>query len=130
MLKFINVNLNPKKKKTCDCVTRAIATTCGITWEEACKEQYEMMLKTGFAWGDSKLENKILNKYGFKKHPQPRKADGSKYRLKELDEIIDVSNKYIYVTVPKHATCIVDGSVFDIWDCRDEVIRNYWTKES
>ena len=131
MIQYLEVNRNPKGRKTGDCVTRALAGILGITWAEALKEQYEMALKKSLSWGDKKLEDAVLKKYGYIKCPQPKKPNGTKYRLYELDKVVTPYQMSlgIYVTVAHHATYVVDGAVEDIWDCRGYTIRNYWVKE-
>ena len=46
VIKYIEKNVNPKKRKTGDCSTRALVGTLGIPYDEALKLQTEVALKT------------------------------------------------------------------------------------
>ena len=129
MIRFKPYNANPKGKKTSDCVTRALASVLDCDWQDALLLQYQTASKTGWAMNDKRTEDKILKQYGYVKQKQPKKADGSKYTLRELDKLTDVYSYPVYVTVQGHATCVLTGIVYDTWDCRDYVIRNYWIYE-
>lgn len=53
MIKFMEVNVNPKKRKTGDCSTRALVGTLGISYDEALKLQFEESLKCYYDPGKS-----------------------------------------------------------------------------
>ena len=130
MLAYQEKNVNPKNRKTGDCSTRALVGTLGITYEEALELQCEAAIKTCYGITDKQVMEYILNKFGYVKMKQPRKADGKKYTVAELDEIIppDIRNKGVLVTVANHHTCIIGSCVQDIWDCRDKSVGNYYIK--
>lgn len=121
-------NVNPKKKKTGDCVIRAIAWASGIPYNEVYRELFEISLKTGYMINDKKTYERLLEKYGFVKRQQPRKFDNSKYTIGEIDKLIS-SKDVAVVSCANHLTCVLDNEVVDIWDCRHKSIGNYYLKE-
>lgn len=126
MLRFEKFNVNPKGRKTGDCVTRALAATLNISWEDALREQFETAVKTKYAIGSKEVFSKILEKYGWVKQKQPRKWDRRKYEVCELDAIFKETKHPVFVSVSNHVTVVMDGKVRDIWDCRDCCVGNYW----
>lgn len=130
MLLYREKNVNPKKRRTDDCSTRALVGTLGISYEEALKLQMKWSLKTYYDPTSKQVMEKVLQEFGYVKMKQPRKADGKKYTVAELDEIIpaDIRNKGVLVTVAGHHTCIIGMCVQDIWDCRYKSVGNYYIK--
>lgn len=130
MLLYREKNVNPKKRRTGDCSTRALVGILGISYEEALKLQMKWSLKTYYDPTSKQVMEKVLQEFGYVKMKQPRKADGKKYTVAELDEIIpaDIRNKGVLVTVAGHHTCIIGMCVQDIWDCRHKSVGNYYIK--
>ena len=88
---FHYYNANPKNRITGDCAFRAISTALEQDYNQTVMEMAEMMCKTGFAMNDAKGEEKYLASKGWVKHPQPRKADGSKFTGKEFCRSMAIS---------------------------------------
>lgn len=132
MLEFKKVNVNPKHRKTGDCSTRALVSTLGIPYEDALKYQYEEAVKSCYGITEKQVMERVLNRFGWVKMPQPRKEDGRKYTVGELDSITSASqrNEGIFITVAGHHTCVKDFSVIDTWDCRGYTVGNYYVKEN
>lgn len=130
MLNYKQINLNPKNRKTGDCSTRALAACLSISYEDALKLQYEESLKCYYDPTSKQIMGRVLEKFGYMKMKQPRKEDGKKYLVKELDKIIEKKhlNAGVLVTVVNHHTCIYQDSVIDIWDCRNKACGNYYIK--
>lgn len=72
----------------------------------------------------------MLSRFGYIKMKQPRKADGKKYTVNELNQILTKKQMQegVLVTVANHHTCIKDGKVKDTWDCRRKSVGNYYVK--
>lgn len=127
---FHYYNANPKNRITGDCVFRAFTLGMEQDYNTTVMEMAELMCKTGYALNDTKGENKYLELKGWKKHSQPRKADGTKYTGKEFCRLLaDKNKRYIAHIGGHHAVAIVNGKINDIWDSTDGCIGNYWTKE-
>lgn len=131
MLKFNNVNVNPKEHRTGDCSTRAIVSTLGITYEQALKEQCEMAIKYCYGITCKETTTKVLEKYGWVKMKQPKKPNGKKYLVGEIDLVVtkqELENG-VLISMANHDTCAKGKNIIDIWDCRNKTIGNYWIKK-
>ena len=127
---FHYYNANPKNRITGDCVFRAFALAMEQDYNTTVMEMAELMCKTGYAMNDSKGEAKYLELKGWTKHPQPRKANGTKYTGAEFcREVAYKHKRYIAHIGGHHMVAIVNGKVNDIWDSTDGCIGNYWTKD-
>ena len=126
MLRFKEVNLNPKGKKAADCTIRAIAGASGVDYYKVYEDLYKISIETGYMVNEKRCEEKLLAKYGFVKMKQPKKYDGSKYEIGELDRLIDCENETAVASCTHHLTCIKDGEVQDLWDCRYKCVGNYY----
>lgn len=130
MLSYLEKNVNPKSRKTGDCSTRALKTVLGLTYDECLKLQFEESLKCYYDPSSKQVMERVLKKFGYVKMKQPRKANGKKYTVAELDKIISKEklNAGVLVTVANHHTAIRGTSVVDIWDCRYKTVGNYYIK--
>lgn len=127
MIKFELKNVNPKNKKTTDCVIRALTTATGKTYYQIFEELYQLSVKTGYFMNEKRLEDKFLEQNGFIKMKQPKKADGTKYTIGEIDKLIS-SAEIVVVRCAKHLTAVKNHTLIDIWDCRRKTINNYYIK--
>ena len=131
MIKFNYLNVNPKNRKTGDCSTRAIVGTLGIPYDEVLSLQCNEAIRTKYGITNKEVVEGVLKKFGYIKMKQPRKADGTKYQVRELDKILtkEQMNEGVLVTVSNHHTCIKNGFIQDIWDCGKMCVGNYYIKE-
>jgi len=130
MLRFNQLNMNPKGRKTGDCSTRAISYALGITWDEALRLQFEESLKTKYDPSSRQVTERILAKYGFVKMKQPRKLDNTKYVVKEFDKVLssNARKNRIVCNVANHYV-VVDGDHYvDTWDSGYKTVGNYYMK--
>lgn len=126
---FHYFNANPKNRITGDCSFRAISTALMQDYNKTVMEMAELMCKTGYALNDAKGEETYLASKGWIKHPQPRKADGTKYTGDEFCMMLaDKSTRYVAHIGGHHIVAIVDGKVYDTWDSTEGCIGNYWTE--
>lgn len=140
-------NENPKGLKAGDCVVRAIALATGQSWDKVFTDLCEIALKKKRMPNEKQVYETYLEKLGWEKHSQPRSTiyeNGHKdtYKKYTVDEFITNLNfmnnikrehdVYI-ITVAHHMTCVkyqgIDFDIYDIWDCSNKTIRNYWTKK-
>ena len=131
MLGFYKINRNFKNKKTGDCSIRALAGILSISWQEALTLLYNSAMKTGFEPADRRTMEKVLNEYGYEKVGQPRKPDGKKYLVHELDEVLSKEDMQsgVVVNVARHYTIVRDGYVEDTWWCGNKSVGNYYAKK-
>ena len=134
MISYEYLNLNPKGKKTCDCVIRALSLATGKSYEQVYREIFEISLKTGYMLNEKRVEDKFLEQNGFIKIKQPKKFDGTKYTIGELDWALTNSGRgeslgeAVIVRCAHHLTCVKDGVLYETWDCRRKCISNYFIK--
>lgn len=135
MISFQKVNVNPKGRKTGDCSTRAIANLLDISWEEALKLQMEEALKCYYDPTSKQVVERVLKRFGWVKMPQPRWYDAitgtnKKRMVYFMDEVLTQKqmDEGVLVTVANHHTCIKNGVVQDIWDCRKKSVGNYYIR--
>ena len=119
MIEFQYVNVNPKGRKTGDCSTRALVGVLGITYDQALKMQCQEAIKSCYGITDKQVMERVL-----------KKPNGKKYTVGELDEILTSKQleEGVLVTVARHHTCIKNGYLQDIWDCRYKSVGNYYVK--
>ena len=122
---FIYYNANPKNRKTSDCVFRAISKFLDQDYNMTIMEMAELSCKNGYCINSKKQIEIYLSNKGLIKHRQPRKDDNAKFTGKEfvkqgIDCIANIGGH--------HITCIINGKIYDTWDCSDGCIGNYYTK--
>ena len=132
---FHYYNANPKGRITGDCTVRAICTALGYSYEYVVRDLAELQCETGYDAKD--LIELIMQKYGWHKMRQPRKADNTKYTGKEFCKVqqkglakdgIKISSRIVSMIGCHHIVAIIDGKVNDIWDSTDGCIGNYWVR--
>lgn len=130
MIGYFEFNVNPKNRKTGDCSTRALVGTLGISYDTALKLQTQWSLKTYYDPTSKQVMEKVLEQFGYVKMKQPRKADGKKYCVYEMDELLTAKQmeEGVLITVANHHTCITGGRIQDIWDCGYKTVGNYYVK--
>jgi len=130
MLDYVEFNVNPKHHKTGDCAVRALVGTLGISYEEAIDKCAYWAKKKCYGITDKQTMELVLKEYGYVKRKQPRKLDGKKYTVGEMDKILTQKQLHegVLITVANHHTCITQGHVQDIWDCRGMSVGNYYVK--
>ena len=129
---FHYYNANPKNRITGDCSVRAISTVLGKPWTEVVMEMAELGCKNGYSpWSRENIDH-YLKLNGWVKMTQPRKWDNTKYTGREFIEDIvreQYYDKPMVVSIGSHhITCIQNNHVYDIWDCTNEKVGNYWVK--
>jgi hypothetical protein len=121
-------NCNPKQKCTEDCVIRAISSATGDSWEYVARQLVEYMVQTGEVYNTPKLYGKYLKDVGWVKQKQPVNSDGSKMKIKDF--LKTFKGQAIVHAGRGHVTYIAEGHLWDIWNCENEIIGNYWTPEN
>lgn len=122
-------NVNPKGRKTADCVVRAISAFLGESWERTYTNLANLGIKRGTAMNVPENYVRYLADRGFEKCPMPRKADRTKYTGREFcREIAEPGNCYI-LSMAHHLTFIgPDCRIWDTWNCGKKSVGNYWAR--
>lgn len=113
------LNMNPKGRKVSDCTVRAFALAHDISWYESydilseyAREQCIVIDDTSF------IDDFLSERYDYACY----KYDEEEVTVRELTYMY---NKGVYlITMDGHITCMINGTIFDIWDCRE---REAWT---
>lgn len=118
MSSFRHLNLNPYRKRTGDCVIRAIACAFDIGWVEASDLLYEVARSIGCEMSCLGCYTTLFSDMNlFEVDPE----DAS------VGELADMySDSIMLVRIEGHLTCTRYGDVVDIWDCRDEIVDRAW----
>ena len=88
MLHYKNLNVNPKGRKTGDCSTRALVGCLGLKYDDVLDLQLKFVKKYYYDFTSRQCVEKILSDFGYIKMKQPKKPDGTKYRVNEIDKIL------------------------------------------
>lgn len=126
MKEFYYINLNPLKKRTGDCVVRALAFFLGIPWKEAFFDLIMFCADKGLVnFNYISTYTAFMKDKGYVRQKPPYKG----ISIGEFCENI-ADDGYVYIILTKrHMTIICDRDVFDTWDCRDRDVIYYWKRQ-
>ena len=115
MYKFYNANT--KGNFVNDCVIRAISTAEHKTWDETYEELSDIAQEEGILLDDVNfVENYLDDRYKRQSHCS-----------KLVGEFIEECPRGTYlVTMEGHITVIIDGVLYDTFDCRNRRIWCVW----
>lgn len=124
---YIKYNANPSNKRTTDCAIRAVATACGISWDDAYKELANAGFAIKEAMHDLKTIEFVLCNHNFKigKVLVPK---GSK-RPKVAQFSAEHPNWTALFSISGHVVASVKGNYYDTWDCGSKSLYKYYYKE-
>lgn len=119
-------NLNPHGLRVGDCVVRSISKALNQSWETT----YVELSMQGFMMGDLLASNSVWGEYlkskGFSRGMIPNDCP-------ECYCIEDFANEHpegtFIVGTGTHATAIIDGVIYDIWNCGEEKPLYYYYKK-
>ena len=138
---FRYFNANPKNRITGDCRIRAIATATGEDYNKIVLAFAIIQIETGYDQTANQGISILMEKLGWKKMPQPRKANGTKYTGKQwckllnkehpdgIKAVANIGGHHIVAIMPKVIDKKMKHRVYDIWDSTEGCIGNYWVKE-
>lgn len=119
MAKFVYLNVNPDNSKENDCVTRAISLASNIEYSTIRKKLFhtarlldcEKLCHTCYSFF---IEQVLKGK--------PVNCD-----YMSVNDFADLHPYGVYlVRMQGHISTIIDGVVYDIWDCRKSLLTNAW----
>ena len=112
MYRFFNAN--SKGNFVNDCVVRAISVAEGKSWDKTYEELSEMAQQEGILLDDVNFVEDYLDK----------RYSRQCHYSKTVGEFLDEFPQGVYlVTMKGHITVIMDGVLYDTFDCRD---RRMW----
>ena len=116
MYKYYNANVNGNFVN--DCVIRAISVAENKSWGDTYDDLSRIAKKNGILLDDVDFVEPLLD-----------------YRYDRIktypgDTVQDILEDYpigtYLVTMKGHITVIIDGVVYDTFDCRDRVVKSVW----
>lgn len=115
MYKFYNANVHGNFVN--DCVVRAIAVAECRTWDETFDYLSDLAQENGILLDDVNfVEDYLDSKY--KRVPHYAKTVG------EFAE--EYPNGTYLITMPGHITVVINGVLYDIFDCRNRTMWSAW----
>lgn len=122
---FIELNLNPFKKRTDDCVIRSVALALNIDWRSA----YTMLSAHGLKLGDLMEKNYVwsdlLSTLGFKRTSIPDTCPDC-YRIRDFAH--DHPKGVFIVGTGDHVVTVIDGNWYDSFDSGDMIPIIYFRR--
>ena len=114
-------NPNPCGKWVGDCVIRALSKVLNKSW----KEVYTELAFEGLKMCDMPSSNTVWGNYLVENGYLPYT---SKMETAEQFATTHPNGKYILAT-GSHAIALIDGTIYDAWDSRNEIITYYFKEE-
>jgi hypothetical protein len=124
---FMYYNNNPHYKRTEDCVIRAIAAGTGDSWEITLRNLTEYMIQTGYMLSTPELYGDYLEKIGWVHNDQPKYKNHKPIKIRDF--VRGFNGHAIIHVGDNHVSYVADGKLWDIWNCEDEIVGEYWTPE-
>ena len=128
-MEFVKANVNPKGKKTGDCVVRAIVQATCMPYAEVMKMMFDISIASGYSFASRQVAESLLTKLGFEKHKKPFKPSGKTYCVAEAAMLLEEDDIAV-LNVANHFTCVKGGKLIDLWDCSSKSIYGYFTKKA
>lgn len=121
---WVYKNKNPLGRQVNDCVIRAISLAEGRSWDDVYSELSKKAQEEGTLIDDVNFVEFYLN-------DRYKKMCYKKKGLKiSLNDFARQFNRGVYlVTMQGHITCVINGIIYDIWDCGLKEIWCAWKVE-
>ena len=120
MAKFRYYNINPNGDHKSDCVTRAISLASGLEYDEVRRKLYHTskLINCETKW--------CPTCYGFTIQEVLGGVPKDCYGM-TVGEFADKHSKGIYlIRISGHLTCLIDGILYDLWNCLDKPCSLAW----
>lgn len=138
-------NANPKGRITGDCAIRAVSVACKVPYEQVVMDMAKIQCESGYDPTATKGLELLMKKYGWVKMKQPRHDDNTKYTGKEFCEFqsyyinrqsyygrtidgVVIAPAIVCTMGGHHLTCIINGKIWDTWNCGYKCVGNYWVR--
>lgn len=121
-------NGEPFKWTKPDCVIRAFSIATEKNWGEAFDILCQISREIYDVPNSRDVLDIALQAQGFKKMTFGRMKSGEKRpTVKEL--AAKMIGKVCVFNIANHEVCAKDGCYFDVWDCGEWTVYNYWEKD-
>ena len=122
-MNYVKFNNHPKGLETDDCVVRSISKAFEKDYLETRRDLNRMKRKLGF---QSYKETKFIYKYLSEFKRIIIKVEKGQPRLKGYDFLEKYSKGTYLLNMAGHITVVVDGILYDLWDCRHKTVYTAW----
>ena len=120
---FIKYNAHPKGLTVKDCVVRSVCTAFKRDYLETRRELNRAAKELGYS---SYKEREFLYEYLKKYKRLIFKAEVGKPREKVVDFLKAHPHGTYIVSVRHHVTTVIDGYLYDTWDCGYLTVYTAW----
>lgn len=125
-MSYTYFNPNPCSKSVGDCAVRALSKALGQSWEQT----YTGLCLEGFLRGDLPNADSVwgpyLQRHGFRRHFIPDDGFGA-YTAADFAQD-NPKGTYILSMPGHHVVTVVDGTIYDSWDSRNEVPSYFFAR--
>ena len=122
---FIFHNENPRGLlRSNACVIRSMAKGTGKEWDEVFEQLAIIGLELKDVVNSKPVYDKYLQQLGYPMQKQPRKSNNTKYTAAEFAKKFN-KGRYV-ISLANHLSVVVDGKIYDTWNCSDKSVGNYW----
>ena len=116
MYRYYNANIHNNFVN--DCVIRAISTAEDKSWSETYDDLSRIAKKNGILLDDVNFVEPLLDYRYYRVEIYPEET---------VRKFAERHNVGIYlVTMANHITTVIDGVVYDTFDCRDRLVWDAW----
>lgn len=118
---YVYFNNNPWKRSVNDCVIRAISLAENKSWDKVYDELSILAKDEAILLDDITFVDNYLDK---KYKRICYKCKGERITVKEF---IKENKRGTYlITMQGHITCVINGILFDTWNCSNKRIWSVW----
>lgn len=118
---FTYYNCNPANRQVNDCVVRAISLAQNRNWDIVYSELSTLAQQQCTMLDDvSFIENYLNRLYNTKCF----KCKGYRMTVEEFIKNNPIGT--FLITMKGHITCVINGKIYDTWDCSENFIWSAW----
>ena len=119
-MKYVKFNANPVNNKVADCVVRAIAHAINSSWEEVYDDLCFYGQQRYAMPNDKNTYAHYLMCLGYPMTSHVVKKGAKRPKVKDF-----VRGTHI-LSVASHLCCVIDGVLYDTFDCREKAVYKSW----
>lgn len=116
MYKYFNAE--PDDQHLSDCVIRAMSLALAVPYYEIVRILFNNGIINECEEVCLDCYSNILEKLGFVKNKVDNRTIG--------EIATENADKILLIRMNGHLTCSIDGCIYDIWDCSNEIADRYW----
>lgn len=108
-------NANPFKRNVNDCSVRAISLATNRTWDQTYNLLSDYAREQGITFSEVEFIDDFLAERYDRFCPDRK--------ISTLQDFLDLNLKGRYlITMRGHITCVIDGTIYDTFDCSNNIV--------